>query len=243
MASSPIPYPLRCVSFGARETILTMAPRREVILKGALEKAGVQAPLQVLALTFLRLDCAMPKPILKLESQEAELAWKKAYYRKLTELLGLSLNRDKILHEIEEAFRWKSRWVVDPLAVKFFKYLKSRRLKCVVVANWEQDLPTVLESLEIDKVFDVIVTSGREKMEKPNSDIFRLAISQAGVRATETLHIGSDYRDDIMGARETKIAAMLFDRYNLYPLADCMKVKDWREAAKRLDEYYQKYNM
>jgi putative hydrolase of the HAD superfamily len=66
---------------------------------------------------------------------------------------------------------------------------------------------------------------------KPNQAIFALALEKAKAKATETLYIGDQYKIDIAGARAAGIKAVLIDRDDFFPEADCPRIRGLGEVA------------
>ena len=60
---------------------------------------------------------------------------------------------------------------------------------------------------------DFAVTSGETGFEKPDSRIFQMALSKAGVLAGEAVFIGDQLDSDIRGAQNAGMHPILMDRY------------------------------
>jgi putative hydrolase of the HAD superfamily len=80
--------------------------------------------------------------------------------------------------------------------------LRAKGAKLGIVTNG----PTVWQSRKIDALglgplFDTIVISGSEGIEKPDPRIFALALERCGAVAAESMFVGDHPRADIEGAR------------------------------------------
>ena len=65
--------------------------------------------------------------------------------------------------------------------------------------------------------------------------IFQAALQRAGVKASEAVHIGDQYKLDVVGARGVGINPIPIDRYNLYPeVTDCPRIRNLTEIAEYL---------
>ena len=71
----------------------------------------------------------------------------------------------------------------------------------VVVSNWDDRLPLLLERLELIPYFDAIVFSAGVGVEKPFAAIFEHALDELALPAQEVVHIGDRLREDVEGAR------------------------------------------
>jgi putative hydrolase of the HAD superfamily len=90
--------------------------------------------------------------------------------------------------------------------------LRGRGIKMAVISNWDYSLHRVLKLMGIDFAFDHALASLEEGMEKPDPRLFHIALQQLGALPEETLHVGDDPVDDIEGAANAGIAAVLIDR-------------------------------
>ena len=80
-----------------------------------------------------------------------------------------------------------------------------------VISNWSARLPRVLAALKLDELFDFVLCSAIERMEKPEPSIFRAALARSGVAPEEALHAGDHPEKDVAGARRLGIDAVLVD--------------------------------
>jgi len=86
--------------------------------------------------------------------------------------------------------------------------------------------------LGLEPYLDVIVTSEEAGADKPNPIIFQAALQRAGVDASEAVHVGDQYKMDVVGARGVGVNPILIDRYNLYPEgSDCPRICNLTELA------------
>ena len=67
-----------------------------------------------------------------------------------------------------------------------------------------------------DGLFETVVDSHLVGVEKPNPEIFRLALKRMSLRAESTLYIGDLPEVDVKGARSAGLSAVLLDRHDLY---------------------------
>jgi putative hydrolase of the HAD superfamily len=83
--------------------------------------------------------------------------------------------------------------------------LRGAGLSLACVANWDVSLHDHLKRLEIDKQFEVVLSSAEAGFEKPDPRIFHLALDRLGVDPSRALHIG-DEDVDREGARAAGLA-------------------------------------
>jgi len=93
----------------------------------------------------------------------------------------------------------------------------------------------ICRKLGLEPYLDFVVTSEEAGADKPNPPIFQAALRQARVDASEAIHVGDQYKIDVVGARGVGINPILIDRYDLYPeLSDCPRIRNLTELAKYL---------
>jgi len=97
-----------------------------------------------------------------------------------------------------------------PLTTKTLIYLKEKGYCLGVISNgitikqWEK-----LIRLNLHHFFDHIVTSEAAGVEKPNTRIFKLALQKMGVRAEKSVLVGNKFSEDIIGALNSGMSAIL----------------------------------
>ena len=117
-------------------------------------------------------------------------------------------------------------------ALPSLQALKARGLILALVTNVETGMDVVSRQLGLEKLIDVIATSGEVGQDKPAARIFLAAMERAGVTADEVVHVGDQYAVDVVGARGVGIAPLLLDRYDLSPgVTDCPRIHSLSEVS------------
>jgi len=89
-------------------------------------------------------------------------------------------------------------------------YLKKRDYQMGVISNgltikqWEK-----LIRLGLHHFFDEVVTSQEAGSEKPDREIFQLALERMGCKAEESVMVGNKFSEDILGATKSGMSAIL----------------------------------
>lgn len=77
-----------------------------------------------------------------------------------------------------------------PGTVRILERLKAARVPVHAISNWSAEtFPRAQERFPFLGHFDILIVSGREKLVKPGSEIFRLFLERAGVAAGDCLFI------------------------------------------------------
>ena len=211
----PIPHPLECVLFDAGDTLLAPAPSfqgRFVAVAAAhglpLEEASVDA-----AVAAAVREAAWPSDWTDPATQRD--FWT-GFYRDV--LTGLGHTGDGQL--AKALFRAFS----DPAAYRLFDdvrpaldELAARGLKLGVVSNFEPWLEEVLALEGIADRFAAVAISGALGVAKPDPEIFKAALAEAGAHPAATVHVGDQLVNDVAAARAVGITPVLIDRFARHP--------------------------
>jgi len=120
----------------------------------------------------------------------------------------------KILaHGIIAYRKLKENYLVPyPKVISILKKLKKKYKLAIIsdaprIKAWER-----LAAMDIDRFFDVVVTKGDVKRQKPSSRIFRKALSMLKVSPEDAVMVGDRIERDIKGAKALGIRTV-FARY------------------------------
>lgn len=150
-----------------------------------------------------------------MSSEKARAFWSHFYERVLNEL-------DLPVQLVPKLFAT----FTDPSSYKLFDdvrpcidKLRGDGFRIGLISNFESWLEEMLVELEIGDTFDVAVISGHEGVEKPDVEIYEIALSKAGVAADAAVHVGDSPTYDAEPASRVGIQPVLVDRAGRYPEA------------------------
>ena len=215
----PIPDPLDCVLFDAGDTLLAPAPSFQGRFVAVAAAAGL--PLEEAAV-----DAAIAEAVRAAEwpSDWTDPATQRGFwvgfYRKVLAALG---HQDDGLEVAEALFAAFS----DPAGYRLFddvrpalEALAGRGVTLVVVSNFEPWLEDVLALQGVDHLFAAVAISGKLGVAKPDPEIFRAALKEAGAEPEATVHVGDQLVNDVAAARAVGITPVLIDRFGRHPDPD-----------------------
>ena len=110
----------------------------------------------------------------------------------------------------------------------------ARGLQLVVVSNANGPLRAHMDRLKLTPLFDTILDSSDEGVEKPDPRFFRIALERSGASPESTIHVGDLYYVDVVGARNAGLRGVLLDEANLRPDADCPRVRSLDQLVRRI---------
>ena len=100
-------------------------------------------------------------------------------------------------------------------ALPALEAMRAHGLRIGLVSNGQRDLAEFAAHHRLD--VDAAVGSRAHGWQKPHPSIFEAALEALGVAAAEAAMVGDSEEDDVAGARELGMTAILVDREGLYP--------------------------
>jgi len=116
-----------------------------------------------------------------------------------------------------------------PDAVPTLERLKRDGYILGLISDAPPDTVNTIETLGLSRYLSVIVVSGVAGYSKPNPEIFRIALAEAGVGPSQAVHVGDIYEADVLGARNAGMRGLLIDRDDLQPGRDCPRLRSLSE--------------
>ena len=114
--------------------------------------------------------------------------------------------------------------------------IKRRGLVVGLISNIDRDVGLLCAELGVSEDFDFMLSSCNVGFEKPDPRIFRLALERAGVAPAEAIHVGDQYKSDVLGAEAVGIKALLLDRYGTLAHIDgCTHISSLTEIIPHLE--------
>ena len=134
-----------------------------------------------------------------------------AEFREILSGLGVARYNEEDLHQIIES-HWRP-YVQDARArmgaKNLLNYLKSKGYKLGIVANiWSGGMNPALEKLGLDRFLDTMIASVDVGYQKPEPEIFQLALERLELGAQETIMVGDNPSSDIQGAHNLGICTV-----------------------------------
>ncbi|MDR1083148.1 MAG: HAD family hydrolase [Coriobacteriales bacterium] len=123
-------------------------------------------------------------------------------------------------------------WALFDDVLPLLSTLKARGLSLGVISNWDSSLKDIIDGKNIGSYFDVVISSAQVGLHKPQPEIFRLALEQAGATASEAMHVGDHVQADVGGAAAVGIKPVLIDRDDKHEDGEgYLRVRDLRDVT------------
>jgi HAD superfamily hydrolase (TIGR01549 family) len=147
----------------------------------------------------------------------------------------LSPATDAALAELHAYHQVSNLWELIPAGVlPALEALRARGLKLTVVSNANGRLRTLFDRLALSGCVDCILDSHDEGIEKPDPRFFEIALERSGASRETTIHVGDIYQIDVVGARAAGLRGVLLDQADLYPAADCPRVRSLADLVDQI---------
>jgi len=196
----------RAVFFDLGGTLLVM--RRDRIFRKVLREAGRDADLERIHSAYMKAESWWVRHYSARVLNEEETA---EAYRDLDQKVFAALfpgESETEAHRVSKLVR--SRWAELETEIPLELYpdvepvldrLWGDGYTLGLISNAPADTVRVVDALGLTRYLGTIVISGVVGYTKPHPEIFRIALREAGVEASEAIHVGDLYEADVVGAR------------------------------------------
>ena len=119
---------------------------------------------------------------------------------------------DDYFDELFAYFAQPEAWLLYPEVEGTLAALKQRGMKLAVISNFDSRLVRILDGLGIGNSFAEIFVSSAVGYAKPRPEIFHLALTKFALPPAQALHIGDSESNDLQGANNAGVRALIVDR-------------------------------
>ena len=146
--------------------------------------------------------------------------WWKQLIRKTIEDCNSTIDVKKlnsISYDLINAYETFSCWKHCNGALDLLSYLKHKGFTLGVISNFDPRLSATLENARIRHYFNFVITSYEAGFEKPNPNIFKVAMELSNIndlKSEECLHVGDSHSLDYEGAENAGWNAVLVSSNN-----------------------------
>ena len=105
-----------------------------------------------------------------------------------------------------------------------------------LISNFDSWLEKMLIEMEVGHVFHPSVISGLVGVEKPDPQIYRIAVERSGVEADRCVHVGDSPTTDMAPAAAVGITPIMIDRVGRYPEARYARIRGLEELLPLISE-------
>ncbi len=212
------PSPIKAIFFDAVGTLFDVKGSVGDVYLSYAKKYGVpDTPAMVESLNKAFKDTmkTMPAPIFSVERPEklkqCERLWWFDVVHAVFYRVGMFEQFDDFFDEVFNAFGDATHWELFPEAHDVLTKLKERGFELGIITNFDSRFFQVARALKIQQYFDSVTISSLAGAAKPARKIFTYALEQHMLDANEVLHVGDHRVEDVEGAQEAGLHAVLID--------------------------------
>lgn len=221
---------LRAVFFDAGNTLLSL---NYATIVDALTREGFPVGRDEVWQAECRARVMLDPFLAQVQLRESEDVFAR-YMRHICEELAVAWGdgTKRALKRLQEIDRGQSLWrgSAMPGAREVLGELKARGYLLGVISNSDGRVESYLDEADLTEYLSVIVDSRIVGIEKPDPQIFTVALERTGVLPAQALYVGDLYSLDVVGARRAGLDAILLDPVGAWPALDCVKIKDLSEV-------------
>jgi HAD superfamily hydrolase (TIGR01549 family) len=153
-----------------------------------------------------------------------EPAFWSAFNRLICEALGAGPRAAALGQQVTETLATLDRPTLYDDVLPCLDALAAAHLRLGVITA-RPDARRILAPLSITHRSDPIIDAFTAGSAKQDPTIYAHALRQAAVPAERALHVGDQYTRDVLAARAMGLHAILLDRANQAPEADCSRIQ------------------
>lgn len=201
-------------------------------VSGALRERGVHVDPAALAAAEPHAKRQLDRTATIRVTNDEKRGW--LYFEMILERAGVPLTAatGEALAELHRYHQEFNLWDFMPGDVlPSLRALRRLDLTLVIVSNANGTVAQLADRLGLTECVGCVLDSHVEKVEKPDPRFFELALERSGARPETTIHVGDLYEVDVVGARAAGITPVLLDPAELYPDADCDRVRSLPELV------------
>ena len=230
---------IKAIFFDWFNTLAHYYPPREELQSQALKELGFNISPKDLSYGLYLGDKYMYEENARLpirqRSREEQTMLYTSFQRIILKEAGINTTDDVVSKLLSRMFELNAslKFVLFDDVGATLKTLKQKKLTLGLLTNLQTEVNSMCRELGIADYLDFTVTSAEAGADKPQPPIFLKALELAKVKANEAIHVGDQYKNDVLGARGVGISPILLDRTDYYAeITDCPRIRSLTEVSK-----------
>ena len=182
----------------------------------AVEVSEVDMAFETVAPLFLDFAEKIGSTTWSTSPQVSRKFWGLVYAAEF-ERLGIEDPDGRLANLLYDRFTRFDTYRLFPDVIPALEQMKDQGMLLGVISNFEEWLEGLLSEWEVAHLFEVLVISGREGIEKPDPDIFRRALERTGLDPEESIYVGDHPQLDVEASESVGMKGVLIDRRGRHP--------------------------
>lgn len=202
---------IRAVLLDAGNTLLFVDPHR---MREIFSAEGVETDLETFREAEYEARTTLARAVEEGEGGTEDHVWEK-YFVTLFRRAGVPEERiPAVGRRVQGVHREDHLWTHVPDGIpEALSCLEEAGLRLGVVSNADGRVEALLERAGLRSSFEFVLDSHVVGVEKPDPQIFQLAVERLELAPRECLYVGDLYPVDVVGARRAGLPALLVDPY------------------------------
>lgn len=226
---------IKAVFFDFFNTLVYFDPPREKHYADTAAEFGVRISPQAVAAALPEADAWWRSENSRSPIKDREQAGKFDAYRgyglRILKDAENTVSPDQALQMLAKAFALGFNLENFADSLPALQALKVKNIQTGVISNIGEQIDSYLDKAGFTGYITHKVTSFEAGYDKPQPQIFQLALKKAGVTAAEALFVGDQYDLDVLGARSAGIKPILINRDGADGKYDCIVINDLSQVV------------
>ena len=220
---------IKAVFFDFFNTLVYFDPPREKHYADIAAEFGLRITPEAVAAALPEADAWWRsenfRSAIKGREQESKFDAYRGYGLRILRDADNTVSPEQALQTLAKAFSVGFKFKNYDDSLPALQALKGKNIQMGVISNIGEQIDSYLDRAGFTDYFVYKITSFEAGYDKPQPQIFQLALKRAGVTAAEALFVGDQYDLDVLGARSAGITPILIDR-NSGGAYDCIVIND-----------------
>ena len=142
---------------------------------------------------------------------EARAFWRRMVAEVVTPLGATPEQTQTLVDVLYTVFSHADAWQLQAGWSKLVSRCRFLGVRLGLVSNWDVRLRGLLDEVGVLAQVDAAIISAECGWEKPDARVFQLALSRLGAAASEAVHVGDSWEEDVEAARAVGMDAVWFN--------------------------------
>jgi len=226
---------IKAVFFDFFNTLVYFDPPREKHYADTAAEFGVRITPEAIAAALPEADAWWRsenfRSTIKDREQESKFDAYRGYGLRILRDAENTVSPEQALQMLAKAFSVGFKFKNYDDSLPALRALKGKNMQMGVISNIGEQIDSYLDKAGFTDYFAYKITSFEAGCDKPQPQIFQLALRRAGLKAEEALFVGDQYELDVLGARSAGITPILIDRDGVGAAYDCIVIKDLSQVV------------
>lgn len=212
-----VPPVLKVLSLDARDTLISLKESPSLVYSRFANNDGLYIEPDFVLENFIKNYKRMSSisPCFGFNGIGSRCWWKEVVALTLLDCSPKSDIKqvERIANNLYDYYATPDPWkLVEDDVRQTLQRLRLKGIVLVVTSNFDSRLKSLLTLFNLTDLFSMIILSGEIGFEKPEKSIYQLIVNHFELtHSSEILHIGDNYKNDFLGAKNFGCKSLLFD--------------------------------